>query len=77
MQLYKYDNYKEFSWHIEDSITACQELQKALFKLEFNLQRVDKELAGDMESMLKIVKFMLDMLSGVKDDTYNSTNTNK
>lgn len=64
MQLYKYDNYKEFSWHIEDSITACQELQKALFKLEFNLRKVDEPKANDIDSMLKIVKFML---SGLQD----------
>ena len=64
MKLYKYEDYKEFSWQLEDSITACQELQKALFKLEFNLQRVDESSAKNVESMLKIVKFML---SGLQD----------
>lgn len=68
MQLYKYDNYKEYSWHLEDSITACQELQKALFKLEFNLRKVDVPKANDIESMLKIVKFMNNSLLDLKDN---------
>ena len=68
MQLYKYDNYKEYSWHLEDSITACQELQKALFKLEFNLRKVDVPKANDIESMLKIVKFMNNSLLELKDN---------
>ncbi len=68
MQLYKYDNYKEYSWHLEDSITACQELQKALFKLEFNLRKVDEPKANDIESMLKIVKFMNNSLLDLKDN---------
>lgn len=63
-KLYKYDNYKEFSWHIEDCINACQELQNNLFKLEFNLRKVDEKSAKDVESMLKIIKFML---SGLQD----------
>ena len=63
-KLYKYDDYKEFSWHIEDSINACKDLQNKLFKLEFNLQKVDEKSAKDIESMLKIVKFML---SGLQD----------
>ena len=68
MQLYKYDNYKEYSWHLEDSITACQELQNALFKLEFNLRKVDVPKANDIESMLKIVKFMNNSLLDLKDN---------
>jgi len=63
-KLYKYDDYKEFSWHLEDSITACQDLQNKLFKLEFNLRKVDEPKANDIDSMLKIVKFML---SGLQD----------
>ena len=69
MQLYKYDNYKEYSWHLEDSITSCQELQKALFKLEFNLRKVDEPKSNDMESMLKIVKFMLNALLELKNNS--------
>lgn len=68
MQLYKYDNYKEYSWHLEDAITACQELQKALFKLEFNLRKVDEPKANDIESMQKIVKFMNNSLLDLKDN---------
>ena len=68
MQLYKYDNYKEYSWHLEDSITAWLELQKALFKLEFNLRKVDVPKANDIESMLKIVKFMNNSLLDLKDN---------
>lgn len=68
MQLYKYDNYKEYSWHLEDGIIACQELQKALFKLEFNLRKVDEPKANDIESMQKIVKFMLNSLLDLKDN---------
>ena len=45
-----------------------QELQKALFKLEFNLRKVDVPKANDIESMLKIVKFMNNSLLDLKDN---------
>lgn len=65
MEFNKYEDYKDFEWDIRDAMSACKNLQLALCNLQFNLERVDKDTAQNIDSMLKIIKVMRSALTDI------------